>query len=143
MNEPLTNSLRSSNFIGKTYNKHPQWYNTPLRLTKEQKHDPILILVDFFECYHLHEVREILWEWLTEVVSSNRSTFNDSYERSNQIYFYEKVEALVESCFILQKKYQKHLNKQERIKLKNQAQRKNRQLKRQLTSLKCPKMNKT
>ena len=45
MNEPLTNSLPGVSFSGKSYNKHPQWYNQPLRLTKEQKQDLMHIAV--------------------------------------------------------------------------------------------------
>lgn len=85
----------------KTYNSHPYYYNQPLRLTQEQTNYPKLILDDFFECYHLNEVREIMWQWLTEVVSSPRSHSNDPHERNNYMFFYEKIEALVEAAWIM------------------------------------------
>ena len=87
----------------KTVNNHPQWYNQPLRLTEAQKDNLISVFEHFFECYHLNEVRQILWEWLVEIISSNNSISNDGSERNNHIYFYEKIEQLVEACFILQK----------------------------------------
>jgi hypothetical protein len=87
----------------KTHNKHPGWYNEPLRLNKEQKQHPILIIDDFFESFHLNEVRDILWRWMVEVVSSPRSISDDHHERNNHIYFYEKIEELVEAAFVLQK----------------------------------------
>jgi len=87
----------------KTVNNHPQWYNQPLRLTEAQKDNLISVFEHFFECYHLNEVRQILWEWLVEIISSNNSISNDGSERNNHIYFYEKVEQLVEACFILQR----------------------------------------
>jgi hypothetical protein len=96
----------------KTYNHHPQWYNQPLRLTREQKHDPFLVIDDFFECYHLNEVREILWRWMEEVVCSPHSISSDPLERSNHIYFYEKIEELVEAAFMLEKLKRKALRKQ-------------------------------
>ncbi|HEX6431895.1 MAG TPA: hypothetical protein VF008_29590 [Niastella sp.] len=108
MNEPLTNSLPGISFIGKTYNKHPQWYNQPLRLTEEQKQDPIPVLDDFFECYHLNDTREILWTWLTVVVSSSRSISIESLERSNHVYFYEKIEEVIEAAFIITRRIHKH-----------------------------------
>jgi len=117
MNEPLNNSSPGISFSGKTHNKHPQWYNQPLRLTKEQKQDPLPVLDDFFECYHLNEVRIILWEWLTEVVSSPRSISGDSLDRSNHIYFYEKIEGVIEAVFVLKKKIHKHRRRKEKRRL--------------------------
>jgi len=103
MNEPLTTPLGATNFFGKSHNNHPQWYNEPLRLTRNQKDNPTVVFEDFFGCYHLHEVREILWEWLVEVISSQNSISNDGSARNNHIYFYEKLEQILEACFMLQK----------------------------------------
>jgi hypothetical protein len=87
----------------KTLNNHPQLYNQPLRLSDEQWQNPILAIDNFFECYHLHEVREILWNWLVEVLSSPHGISSNPLERSNHIYFYEKIELLVEAAYIIQK----------------------------------------
>lgn len=118
MNEPLTNFAYRSNFNGKTYNKHPQWYNQPLRLTKEQIKDPLPVLDDFFECYHLNETREILWEWLTEVISSQRTIAIEPLDRNNHIYFYEKIEEVIEAAFVMKNKIHKHRRRQEKRRLK-------------------------
>jgi hypothetical protein len=85
----------------KTYNKHPQWYNQPLRLTDEQLDNPLLVLDDFFQCFHLNETREILWQWLTAIISSPGSISSEPLERSNHLYFYEKIEEVIEAAFIL------------------------------------------
>jgi hypothetical protein len=74
----------------KTHNLHPHYYNQPLRLTEEQLQNPKLILDDFFECYHLNEVREIMWQWLTEAVSSPRTHSNDPHERITTCSFMKK-----------------------------------------------------
>jgi hypothetical protein len=84
----------------KTYNKHPKWFDKPMRLTKEQRKDPISLFDEFFKSYHLDEVREILWTWMKEAVSTD-SGFMNAIERKNQIFFYEKVEELVEAVFVL------------------------------------------
>ena len=118
MNEPLTTSKPGLVFKGKAYNKHPQWYNEPLRLTEEQKREPLLILDDFFECYHLNEVRHTLWEWLTDVLSSQRSIAIDPLERNNHIYFYEKIERIIEAAYMMKKRIHKHRRKWEKRKLK-------------------------
>ena len=101
-------------FFMRTTNKHPQWYNQPLRLNAEEKQNPVLIFDDFFECYHLNEVREILWNWMVEVLSSTHGISIDAHDRSNHIYFYEKIEVLVESAFIIHKRFHKKMNKRKR-----------------------------
>ena len=85
----------------KTHNCHPFWYNQPLRLTSDQTQKPNLVLDDFFECYHLNDVRKIMWQWVTEAVSSPRSMADDPHERNNYMYFYEKMESLVEAAWIM------------------------------------------
>jgi hypothetical protein len=85
----------------KTQNNHHLYYNLPLRLSPAQTQNPNLVLDDFFEYYHLNEVREIMWQWLTEVVSSPRDSANDPHERNNHMFFYEKMESLVEAAWIL------------------------------------------
>src|ERR1044072_3221341 len=117
MNEPLT-SRPGISFSGKTYNKHPQWYNQPLRLNEEQKRNPLEVFEEFFQCYHLNETRQIFWDWLSEVVSSPRSISSDPHERSNHMYFYEKMEELIEAAFIIKNRAHKQRRKKERRKLK-------------------------
>jgi len=103
MNGLSNTSMGAVKFCGKSHNKHPYWYNQPLRLSENQKENLALVFQDFFERYHLHEVRETLWEWLVEVISSQNSISNDGSARNNHVFFYEKLEELVEACFILQK----------------------------------------
>jgi hypothetical protein len=97
----------------KTFNKHPDWHNQPLRLSQEQKQAPVLAIEDFFECFHLNEVREILWNWMVEIISSPHGISHDNHERNNHLYFYEKIEMLVEAAYIALKK----ANKQKRREL--------------------------
>ncbi|OQP44249.1 hypothetical protein A4H97_33390 [Niastella yeongjuensis] len=101
MNEPLNTSRPGISFSGKSYNKHPQWYNQPLRLSEEQLNNPILVFDDFFQGYHLNETREVLWQWLLAVISSDGSIASEPLERSNHIYFYEKLEEVLEAAFVI------------------------------------------
>jgi hypothetical protein len=95
----------------RTCNHHPQWYNQPLRLTEEERQNPKMVVEDFFECYHLNDVREILWKWTVAIVSSPGNISSEPLERSNHIYFYEKMEALVEASFLLLNQINEQLNK--------------------------------
>jgi hypothetical protein len=90
-------------FIMRTCNNHPLWYNQPLRLTEEERNNPLLVIKDFFECYHLNDVRDLFWKWLVEVLSSSGSISSEALERGNHIFFYEKLEALIEACYLLRK----------------------------------------
>jgi hypothetical protein len=87
----------------RSLNNHPQWHNQPLRLNDEQRRNPVIVIDEFFDCYHLQEVRKILWDWTVEVVSSHRSIASDPKERNNHLYFYEKIEMLVEAALIIQR----------------------------------------
>jgi hypothetical protein len=96
------NQIQSA--IMRTHNKHPQWQNQPLRLNTEERKNPLLAIQDFFDSYHLEEVRQILWSWMVEVVTSQRSIANSPRDRNNNIFFYEKIEALVEAAYLLRNK---------------------------------------
>ena len=85
----------------RTCNNHQHWHNQPLRLTEEEKQNPFLVFREFFECFHLNDVRDQLWDWLVEVVSSPNSISSEPLERSNHFYLYEKMEALIEACYVI------------------------------------------
>lgn len=118
MNEPLTNISSPAAFTGKSYNKHPQWYNQPLRLTDEQKRDPLPVFDDFFQCYHLNDIRKTLWEWITEILSSPCSISIEPQRRNDHIYFYEKIEGVIEAAFVIKNKIHRNRRKKEKQKLK-------------------------
>jgi hypothetical protein len=117
MNEPLT-SRPGTAFSGKTYNMHPQWYNQPLRLNAEQRRNPLDVFEEFFQNYHLNDTREILWYWLTEVICSSRLVPRDQHHQGNQMYFYEKMEELIEAAFIITKQARKRQRKAEKRRTK-------------------------
>lgn len=122
MQEPLITSASSLKFTGKTHNHHPQWHSLPLRLTKEEKHDPLLVLDDFFDCYHLQDARDILWNWVSTIISSPHSISIEASDRSNHLFFYEKMERLVELSLVMKNKLHKHQRKLEKRKLKRNAE---------------------
>jgi hypothetical protein len=96
----------------RTVNKNPQWFNQPMRLSSDEKKNPLHVIAEFFECYHLHEIRALLWSWLSEIIVSPNGISNDAQERSNHLFFYEKIEALIEAVLVLLKRTQKRMRKQ-------------------------------
>lgn len=98
----------------KSTNNHPQWFNQPLRLSKEEKHNPHMVIEAFFDSYHLQDVRQILWRWLVAVISSSLSISSEPLERNNHIYFYEKLEELVEAALVMKRRMKKRSNKKRR-----------------------------
>ena len=106
MVEPLNESACKVNFTGKTVNNLSELHNTPLRLNEQERENPHLVLQEFFQCYHLNDVREIMWGWTVAVVSSPNSISADPHDRNNHIFFYEKMEQLVEACWMLHNKDQ-------------------------------------
>lgn len=85
----------------RTCNKQKQNHNQLLRLTKEQQQEPAAVLSYFFECYHLKDLRELLWDWLLTALGSDNATYAQGRERSNLIFLYEKIEALAEAAYLL------------------------------------------
>jgi hypothetical protein len=88
-------------FVMRSLNNHPEWHNQPLRLNEDELKNPRLTIENFFECYHLQEVRQMLWSWMVEIVSSSRSISQEGQQRNDHIYFYEKMESLVEAAFLI------------------------------------------
>lgn len=101
MVEPLNEFACKVNFTGKIGNSRPEWYKTPLRLNDEERCNPRIILEEFFQSYHLNDVREILWDWTVAVLSSPGSISIDHLDRNNHLFFYEKIEQLIEACWMI------------------------------------------
>lgn len=98
----------------RTSNKHPHWQHHPLRLNNHQMNNPTLIIEEFFDCFHLGEVRDILWDWMVEVVTSERSISQEAIDRRNHFFFYEKLESLVEAALLLKNRSKKRRRKRRR-----------------------------
>lgn len=82
-------------------NKQKQEHNQLIRLTKEQQQEPTAVLTYFFECYHLKDLRELLWDWLLTALGSDNGTYAKGRERSNLIFLYEKLELLAEAAYLM------------------------------------------
>jgi hypothetical protein len=84
-----------------TKKKKPQQPAQLLHLSKEQQQQPLEVLACFFDCYHLKDLRELLWDWLLAALGTDSGIYDKGRERSNLIFLYQKVEALVEAAYLL------------------------------------------
>lgn len=99
----------------RSINRHPQWENSPVRLTEQQRQDLYGVLEDFFSNFHLQDVRELLWDWLVAALSSECSTYESGYARSNLIFVYEKLETLIEAAWGLHLKRKKSMKRKQKF----------------------------
>ena len=76
-------------------------------LSKEEQQDPIAVLHVFFDCYHVKDLHEVLWDWLLAALSTDSGIYDRGRERSNLIFLYQKLETLVEAAYLLHFKQKK------------------------------------
>ena len=81
----------------KTQNQQAQL----LRLSEEEQKAPQDVLKVFFDCYHLKDLHEVLWDWLLAALSTDSGIYDRGRERSNLIFLYQKLETLVEAAYLL------------------------------------------
>jgi hypothetical protein len=80
-----------------------EFYNQPVRLTEEQRENPVNVLDEFFADYSLSEVRDILNTNSEVCLTSDLHPFDVGEGRANFIYFQQKVELLLEAAFVIAK----------------------------------------
>ena len=73
----------------------------PRHLSKEEAADPMQVVHDFFSYGHIPEIREQLWELLKTTVTGNYSKILTRQERSDMVYFYERLQKVIEAIHIL------------------------------------------
>jgi hypothetical protein len=92
------------------FEMHADFYNKPIRLTKEQCDQPLEVISDFFHGHHLSEIRQILWDWLEVSLTTNNSIFDESSERDRIFWFYKVLEAFIEAVYILHLQNEKSMS---------------------------------
>lgn len=81
--------------------QYPEWESHSRKLSKEEVEHPLLVIDELFDYAHLPDVRELLWLWLKTTVNGDFSDGLDQHERGSILFFYEKMERLVEAAHIL------------------------------------------
>jgi hypothetical protein len=80
---------------------YPSWEVKPHSLTREEVENPLLVFHEFFSFGHMPDIREQMWELLKALVTGNYCRLLTRRERSDMVYFYEKLEKLVEAAHIV------------------------------------------
>lgn len=78
----------------------------PRKLSKEEIADPYEVIHDFFSFAHLPSIRNHLWELLRLTVSGSYHK-QSRINRTNVLFFYEKLETLVEAVHIIHQRTKK------------------------------------
>ncbi len=100
-------------------NTQHQWTNRPLRLSEEERQNLYGVLADFFSCFHLQDVRELMWDWLVAALSSESGAYTSGHARSNLIFVYEKLELLIEAAHGLHHRRKKSMKRKQKFKAYN------------------------
>lgn len=93
----------------RTINRYSEWENNPVRLNEEQSQNLHSVLEDFFSCFHVQDMRRILWDWLVAAMSSEICTYNTGFARSNLVFVYERLLLLIEAANEIDKRRKKKL----------------------------------
>ncbi len=72
-----------------------------LYLNAEEQSNTHLVIENFFDCYDLQEVHDILWSWMSEAITSHRSIADEPHKRKDILSFFENISALVEASFLI------------------------------------------
>jgi hypothetical protein len=73
----------------------PDYHNQPLKLTNEEIDNPYIVIDEFFESYHLPDIRLCLDNWLQDGMAI------ESIESKTHFSTHEKIIRLVESCSVI------------------------------------------
>lgn len=76
-------------------------FKSVLWLTPEQAAQPLGVVEDFFQHYHLFELREILWELAFTALASDGDAVDEGRKRANLLFFYQKMETFLEAVHLL------------------------------------------
>lgn len=90
----------------KSAKEHIKHANQLQRLSEEQLVKPMKVLGSFFSNYHLKDVRDQFKVWLRAGLSCDHGFYDEGKDRHNLIFFHEKLEELVEACFLIKEEYE-------------------------------------
>lgn len=83
------------------FQQHQEFFNKPIRLTEEEKKDPINVIDEFFTDYRLSEIREINQQSDRICLSTDDPPFHDADQRDRLLAYRASEEKLLEAASIL------------------------------------------
>jgi hypothetical protein len=85
-------------------NNRSQLENRLADITEEQRQNSYTVLKDFFSCFDLQDLHQVLWNWLVVAMSSESGVYSTGVARSNLFYVYEKLGLLIEAAYEIDKR---------------------------------------
>jgi uncharacterized protein len=85
------------------FSQHQEFFNKPIRLTQDETQSPEQIFHNFYGAYHLHELREKLWQLVETGLTSDNPYFEEPGQRDHLMWFYNQLEQLLEAGFLISK----------------------------------------
>ncbi|MFZ6024567.1 MAG: hypothetical protein ACOYVG_08960 [Bacteroidota bacterium] len=84
-----------------TFELHPEFYNHPILLTKEEKQNPLSVIREFFDDTKLIEVRIHLYKLLDVALTQHNSIYHEAAERDAVLCFVKQLEKMIEGAIII------------------------------------------
>lgn len=82
---------------------HPDFFNQPVLLSKNERKHPLLVLREFFDDYRLSELRHICEEIEEICLTTDHPSFSASEQRANFMLYERRLITLFEAAFVLAK----------------------------------------
>ena len=89
------------------FKRNKEFYNTPFRLTDEQKKNPIKALQDLFGSVDLADSRETLADLIHVALITDNLYFDEPRKRSDAIFVCRQIEKTLEAAYLLLPKKKK------------------------------------
>jgi hypothetical protein len=83
------------------FQQHQEFYDKPIKLSAEEKNDPLKVIDEFFTDYNLSEIRKINHDVDRVCLSSDTPPFQDPEERDLLISYRESEEKVLEAASLL------------------------------------------
>jgi hypothetical protein len=80
---------------------HPELFDRPLRLGKEERNDPFEVLENFFRDYPLSDCREQLWNMMETCLTTDNTAFGEAEERDMLLQYYKDLESMIEATWLI------------------------------------------
>lgn len=96
--------VHSKPHIMQPFDLHPEFYNQPIVLTKEEVLNPLSVIEEFFNDVNLIEIRAYLYKLLEVALTKPNDLFAEAYERDTILCLCKQLEKVVEAAWVVNKK---------------------------------------
>jgi hypothetical protein len=83
------------------FQQHQEFFDKPIRLSDQEKTNPISVIDGFFTDYRLSEIRELNQQMDHICLSTDSPPFQDADERARLLCYREDEEKALEAAFLI------------------------------------------